>query len=600
MLVRRQLLINALILSLLLSFSSGCLIFTSRLVTEFEQEESRAHEEIKIRLNWILARYETSQADEGAVRTWVGETQLAEHGLKRFELLANSQKPLIIEAPWSESSKPILDLLTRRHVEFNQASAVSQARIFAIFDAHRIFEQFVVTQWRHARIAILRMFLALLVVAACFYFFFYRPLQGVIDQVKRNASLNDHSELKSIEYKPKKKNEISALVDPLNEVFATTTRLSKDVSQILEAVKSAPDACIICTLDGGDVIYANEAACKVTLLDEEAILRRKVWELSLGTDEASFSGVKSLALAARDRDTPDESVDVKIIRETRTRSGAIRPLEVFVRLVEVYGQGLAIMHARDVTERNELLSKSIYAERRQAVSDLARGVAHELNNGFQGIMGYAEVIEEENRARGVQLNAVERLKTQIASSAQLIQNLLTYSQQSTVSTGTLDVSKFVEGLVLVLNDESGPGVEFQLAVLTPNLLCGINPDGLEVALRNIAENAVEASTQPCTIIVGLDVLNQTQPEATREAVLNVGSYARITVSDTGSGIDSELQTRVFDPFFSTKSLGQGLGLSTAQGFVLQNRGAILLESQKNVGTTVTVLVPLKRSSPRRS
>ena len=348
------------------------------------------------------------------------------------------------------------------------------------------------------------------------------------------------------------------------------------------------------------MIYANEAACKVTLLDEEAILRRKVWELSLGTDEVSFNEVKSLAMAARDRDAADESVDVKVIREVRTRTGAIRALEVFVRLVEVSGQGLTIMHARDVTERNELLSKSIYAERRQAVSDLARGVAHELNNGFQGIMGYAEVIEEENRARGVQLNAVERLKTQIASSAQLIQNLLTYSQQSTVSTGTLDLSKFVEGLVLVLNDESDPGVEFQLSALTPNLLCGINPDGLETALRNIAENAVEASTQPCTIIVGLDVLDQTQPEATRDAVLNVGSYARITVSDTGSGIDSELQTRVFDPFFSTKSLGQGLGLSTAQGFILQNRGAILLESQKNVGTTVTVLIPLKPSLPGRS
>jgi signal transduction histidine kinase len=128
------------------------------------------------------------------------------------------------------------------------------------------------------------------------------------------------------------------------------------------------------------------------------------------------------------------------------------------------------------------------------------------------------------------------------------------------------------------------------------LLCGINPDGLETAVRNIAENAVEASTQPCNIIVGLDVLDQTQPEATRDAVVNVGSYARITVSDMGSGIDSELQTRVFDPFFSTKALGQGLGLSTAQGFILQNRGAILLESQKNVGTTVTMLIPLKPSS----
>ena len=225
MFVRRQLLVNALMLSLLLSFFSGFLIFTSRLVTEFEQEKSRAHEEIKIKLNWILARYETSQADAVAVRTWIDETQLADHGLHRFELLAYAQEPLIIEAPWPESSKPILDLLTRRHVEFNQASAVSQARIF---------EQFVVIQWRHARIAILRMFLVLLVVGACFYFFFYRPLQGIIDQVKRNECLNDHSELNRIEYKPKKRNEISALVDSLNGAFATITRLSKDANQILD------------------------------------------------------------------------------------------------------------------------------------------------------------------------------------------------------------------------------------------------------------------------------------------------------------------------------------------------------------------------------
>ena len=114
-----------------------------------------------------------------------------------------------------------------------------------------------------------------------------------------------------------------------------------------------------------------------------------------------------------------------------------------------------------------------------------------------------------------------------------------------------------------------------------------------MALRNITENAIEASLTPCKVTIGLDVLQQTEPQATREAILSVGSYARISVTDTGSGIPTHLQTRVFDPFYSTKSLGQGLGLSSAQGFILQNDGAILLESQEGKGTTVSVLIPVK-------
>ena len=68
---------------------------------------------------------------------------------------------------------------------------------------------------------------------------------------------------------------------------------------------------------------------------------------------------------------------------------------------------------------------------------------------------------------------------------------------------------------------------------------------------------------------------------------------QITITDAGTGIATHLQTRVFDPFYSTKSLGQGLGLSSAQGFILQNVGAILLESQVGKGTTVSVLIPVK-------
>ena len=593
MFANRQLLVNALALSLVISFLSGAAIFGWRVSVEFEQEKSRAYEEIETKLQWILTRYETAPADKTALLQWVKETEFKERGLHRFELLDESQTLLIIDEPWPDSFKPILDLLTPRHLEFRRAASKNQLRIYAIFDAHRVFEEFVSHQWWHARIALLRMLLVLLVVGASFYFFFYRPVQGVIEQIRENALSGFPSKQNPIDYKPKKQNEINALVDPLNEAFNTISRLTKDGEQILEAVKAAPDACIICTVEEGDVIYANEAACKVTFLDEQAILRRKVWELSLGTDEASFEQTKAFALTRREQSQSEESVDIKVVRQVRAPTGAIRSLEVFVRLVSVSQQELMILHARDVSERNELLSRSIYSERQQAVSDLARGVAHELNNGFQRILGYAEVIEEEHQKQGLRPAATEKLKAQIETSAQLIQNLMTYSQQSTVSTGTLEVSKFVEGFVQVLIEESEPGVEFKLSQLSPGLVCSINPEGLEMALRNITENAVEASLTPCKIAIGLDVMQQTEPKATREAILSVGSYARITITDAGSGIATHLQTRVFDPFYSTKSLGQGLGLSSAQGFILQNDGAILLESQVGKGTTVSVLIPMK-------
>ena len=122
MFANRQLLVNALALSLVISFLSGSAIFGWRVSVEFEQEKSRAYEEIETKLQWILTRYETAPADKTALLQWVKETEFKERGLHRFELLDESQTLLIIDEPWPDSFKPILDLLTPRHLEFRRAA----------------------------------------------------------------------------------------------------------------------------------------------------------------------------------------------------------------------------------------------------------------------------------------------------------------------------------------------------------------------------------------------------------------------------------------------------------------------------------------------
>jgi PAS domain S-box-containing protein len=249
----------------------------------------------------------------------------------------------------------------------------------------------------------------------------------------------------------------------------------------------------------------------------------------------------------------------------------------------------------DVTERRRMQEQAQAAQRLEAVGRLAGGVAHEINNALQGVIGFNAFILNQigdghplhSDARQVQVSA-ER-------AARIAQQLLAYSRRQVLQQLDLDLVRIVSDFAPMLRQVLGPTRTLVLA--SSPRQATIHADGaqLEQVLLNLALNARDAMPDGGTVTVGIEERSiaearTSQPGGSR---IEAGDYVELTMEDTGMGMDAQTRARVFEPFFTTKPVGQGtgLGLSVVHGIVQQSGGHVWLESNPGRGTRVHILLP---------
>jgi len=258
--------------------------------------------------------------------------------------------------------------------------------------------------------------------------------------------------------------------------------------------------------------------------------------------------------------------------------------------------------AEDITQRKEAekerkrLQEQVYrAQKMEAIGLLAGGVAHDFNNILTAIMGNAELalLNLERDRRAASQNIEEILKAGQRASA-LTRQLLAFSRKELIRPEVLDMNGVVRDLEKMLRRLIGEDIEL-LMFYAPDLRkVKIDPGQLEQILLNLTVNARDAMPKGGQLII--ETANADLDEIYfREHGVEErpGAYVRLSVSDTGIGMDPEIQKRIFDPFFTTKEKGQGtgLGLSTVYGIVKQNGGFIWAYSEKGKGTTFKVYFP---------
>ncbi len=272
-------------------------------------------------------------------------------------------------------------------------------------------------------------------------------------------------------------------------------------------------------------------------------------------------------------------------------------------VLEVWTQSLPdggmVRTFTDITERKrheEALAaaqaRAAHAERMQALGQLAGGIAHDFNNILQAVQGGATLIDK----RAGDADSVRRFARMIldatARGTSITRRLLAFARRGELRAEAVNTSELLSGLRDVLSHTLGSGitVDVQLAPDLPPLLA--DKGQLETALVNLATNARDAMPRGGRLIFAacLDVVRQT---ADQRLDLRPGEYIRLSVTDTGSGIDQRTLTRVLEPFFSTKPSGQGtgLGLSMAKGFAEQSGGGLTIDSTPGHGTVVQLWLP---------
>jgi PAS domain S-box-containing protein len=247
----------------------------------------------------------------------------------------------------------------------------------------------------------------------------------------------------------------------------------------------------------------------------------------------------------------------------------------------------------DTTERHQLQDRLRQSQRLEGLGVLAGGVAHDFNNLLTSILGNASLAETklgEDDPTGV---LVRNVVTAARRAADLTQQLLTYAGKAHVQHENLDLGELVREILPLVQPFIPSGVELQLDLAA----APIRGDAGQIhqLVMNLIINAAEAISGAGTIAVNTGIEEIRNTTANK---LEPGKYAVLRVRDTGCGMDEATLGRIFDPFFSTKFPGRGLGLAAVHGIVKTHLGIINANSIVGDGTTFTILLPAGELCPQ--
>ncbi len=253
-----------------------------------------------------------------------------------------------------------------------------------------------------------------------------------------------------------------------------------------------------------------------------------------------------------------------------------------------------ISNGRDLTERLRLEAELRQAQKMDAIGQLAGGVAHDFNNLLTIITSYSELALDAVPQDSPLEAKLQEILLAARRAAELTRQLLAFSRKQPQALRVVDFNRVISDIAKTLPRLIGEDIEFSF---TPREGLGrvrVDPVQIEQVLMNLAANARDAMPQGGHIrIETADVTLDDEYIHHKPAAIRVGRYALITVSDDGAGISPEHLPHIFEPFYTTKPLGEGtgLGLATVYGIVKQNKGFIWAYSELNMGTVFKIYLP---------
>jgi len=275
--------------------------------------------------------------------------------------------------------------------------------------------------------------------------------------------------------------------------------------------------------------------------------------------------------------------------------GALRWIHDTAFLVRnANGQVVRILGvARDITESRKLEEQLRQAQKMEAIGQLAGGVAHDFNNVLSVIQLQLGMFKIENAESPKQMQFVNDVAKTVERAAVLTRQLLTVSRQQVLHLTDIDLNAVVESVIQMLQRVLGENIHVECHFNPEPLVVHADQGMMDQILLNLTVNARDAMPNGGRLIIKTAPVNLDAAAARQIAQARPGSFACLTVTDTGAGIPPEILPRIFEPFFTTKEVGKGtgLGLATVFGIVQQHGGWINVASETGRGSTFSIYLP---------
>jgi PAS domain S-box-containing protein len=284
--------------------------------------------------------------------------------------------------------------------------------------------------------------------------------------------------------------------------------------------------------------------------------------------------------------------------------GAEFPVELTVARVGSESKRAMTGFLRDVSERRQLEAQLRQSQKLEAIGRLASGVAHDVNNVLMSIMGSADLILMDAKEGDAIHAETSEIKLSVQRGASLTRQLLAFSRRQATVAKRFMLREATSGMETMLRRLIGPEIDLQI-LRSSDVMVVADPAQIEQVILNLCVNARDAMPQGGRLTVSVDEieLNEWAAGLIGEEA-KPGRYARLSVSDTGTGMDEATRARLFEPFFTTKEQGKGtgLGLSIVYGIVKQSGGHITVASEPGRGATFLIYLPLaaQEAEPARA
>jgi two-component system cell cycle sensor histidine kinase/response regulator CckA len=343
----------------------------------------------------------------------------------------------------------------------------------------------------------------------------------------------------------------------------------------------------VCVIRNGKFVYVNPGMTETCGFSRDELLALpSVYEHVIEDDREMVAAWVREALGS-----PGQRMSAAM--RVRRRDGAVHDLEVRGSRIEYEGEAALLASLRDVTQRKRLQQRALEIQTLESAGHLAGGVAHNFNNALTAIYGRCRQLLKQMGEEDPRRAAVEAIFSVAERSAKMTRQLLAFGRRQELTPELFDPSLAVRRVDQVARSLLGEHIRMELRIDREVGMVWGDPGQIEQAIMNLVLNARDALIAQGTLIVDVTNVELDHEFSLRYPRLTPGPYVRITVSDSGIGMNAETRSRVFEPFFTTKEpeRGSGLGLATTPGVVTQSGGDISVQSEPDRGSTFTVYLP---------
>ncbi|MDO8141390.1 MAG: response regulator [Candidatus Brocadiales bacterium] len=381
----------------------------------------------------------------------------------------------------------------------------------------------------------------------------------------------------------------------IEELLATEDKLKENEEKLRLLIESSQDGILAYDRDIRYTLW-NKAMERISGMKREDVLGKSPFDVfpfldKIGEGEAFRNAVKGEV-------TKSSAMPYNIPQ--RGRRGYFE--SAHFPLYDIHGAiagGMAII--RDVTEgrgmeeeQNKLREQLYHVQKLESIGTLAGGVAHDFNNILAIIIGYGNMLEKNIGKDNPSWFYVQKILKSAERATNLVQGLLAFSRKQGSSQKPVVINKILIQVKNLLSRLIGEDIVLDVVLTDKESIVMADNGQMEQVLMNLATNARDAMPNGGKLTIYSDVVVLDNEFIKNNGYGKIGTYVLISVSDTGMGIDKNIQRKIFEPFFTTKEIGKGtgLGLSIVYGIIKQHNGYICVDSEHGKGATFRIYLPV--------